>query len=164
MNSRRLANTILRGTERVTRGAALRLVVLAMMVAAAATLLAQQAEDISGAYDFEHENEFIQLNVENGRLDGYISRLGDETSDRGTPLTYFFKKAKTQGRHVIFTTKLVHGLWYSFDGAVERGSASRREDAGYYVLQGTMTMHRIDFQKHETAEKHGVSFRSKRGN
>lgn len=148
----------------MTRAQVLRFVVMVMTVAVAATLLAQQAEDISGAYDFEHENEFIQLNVDNGKLDGYISRLGDETSDRGTPLTFFFRKAKAQGRHVTFTTKQVHGLWYSFDGSVERGSASRRDDAGYFILQGTMTMHRVDFQKHETTQKQGVSFRSKRGN
>ena len=135
-----------------------------LTMVATATLFAQAPDDISGAYEFEHENEFIQLNVENGRLDGYISKLGDETSDRGTPLTYFFRKAKVQGLHVTFTTKQVHGLWYSFDGSVTRGSAVRREDAGYYLLQGTMTMHRIDFQKHETTEKRPVRFRSQRGN
>ena len=135
-----------------------------LAVVATAVLFAQAAAgDISGTYDFEHENESIQLNMDNGRLDGYISKLGDETSDRGTPLTYFFKKARVQGTHVTFATKQIHGLWYSFDGTVSRGSGARREDAGYYLLQGTLTMHHVDLQKHETAEKQAVSYRSKKG-
>ncbi len=142
-----------------------RCVVAAMVIFATMALLhAQSSADISGAYEFGHENELIQLNIENGRLEGYISKLGDETSDRGTPLTYFFKKAKAQGTRITFSTKQVHGLWYTFDGSVVRGSTDRREEAGYYVLQGTMTMHHVDFQKHETAEKRSVSCRSQRGN
>lgn len=127
-------------------------------------LSAQSNADMAGAYEFEHENEFIQLNIENGRLDGYISKLGDETSDRGTPLTYFFKIAKVQGTRITFSTKQVHGLWYAFDGSVVRGSAQRREEVGYYVLQGRLTMHHIDLQKHDTQEKRSISLRSQRGN
>lgn len=138
--------------------------VATMIFIATTSLRAQSNADISGAYEFEHENEFIQLNIENGLLDGYISKLGDESSDRGTPLTYFFKKAKVQETRITFSTKQVHGLWYAFEGAVVRGPANTREEAGYYVLQGTMTMHHIDFQKHDTAGKHSVSFRSQRGN
>jgi hypothetical protein len=134
------------------------------MFIATASLFGQTTADISGSYEFEHEDEFIQLNINHGQLDGYISKLGDETSDRGTPLTYFFKKAKTQGMHVTFSTKQVHGLWYSFDGVVVRGSARTREEAGYYVLQGTMTMHHVDLQKHDAPEQRSVSFRSRRGN
>jgi hypothetical protein len=134
------------------------------MFVATASLFGQAAADISGSYEFEREDEFIQLNIDHGQLDGYISKLGDETSDRGTPLTYFFKKAKTQNMHVTFSTRQVHGVWYSFDGVVVRGSAHMREEAGYYVLQGTMTMHHVDFQKHDATEQHSVSFRSRRGN
>ncbi|HWZ13297.1 MAG TPA: hypothetical protein VNX22_09175 [Acidobacteriaceae bacterium] len=137
---------------------------VAIMYIAPASLFGQTTANISGSYEFEHEDEFIQLNIDNGRLDGYISKLGDETSDRGTPLTYFFKKAKTQGMHVTFSTKQVHGLWYSFDGVVVRGSARTREEAGYYVLQGTMTMHHVDLQNHDAPEERSVSFRSRRGN
>jgi hypothetical protein len=137
---------------------------VAIMFIATASLFGQQTADISGSYEFEHEDEFIQLNIDNGRLDGYISKLGDETSDRGTPLTYFFKKAKTQGMHVTFSTNQVHGLWYSFDGVVVRGPARMREEAGYYVLQGRMTTHHVDFEKHDAPEQRTVSFRSRRGN
>jgi hypothetical protein len=136
---------------------------VAMMFVVTASLFGQAAADISGSYEFEHENEFIQMNIDHGQLDGYISKLGDETSDRGTPLTYFFEKAKTRNMHVTFSTKQVHGVWYSFDGVVVRGSAHTREEAGYYVLQGTMTMHHVDFQKHDVPEQRNVSFRSRRG-
>ncbi len=165
MNSRKPASKLRRGIERVNLAdRCARRLTLVMFLVATLMLSAQADDDISGAYDFEHENEFIQLNVERGKLDGYISKLGDETSDRGTPLTYFFNKAKAQGMHVSFSTKQVHGLWYSFEGDVVRGSGVMREDAGYYLLQGTMTMHHIDFAKHETIEKRSVSFRSQRGN
>jgi hypothetical protein len=137
---------------------------VAIMFIATASLFGQATADISGSYEFEHEDEFIQLNINHGQLDGYISKLGDETSDRGTPLTYFFKKAKSQGMHVTFSTNQVHGLWYAFDGVVVRGSVRTREEAGYYVLQGTMTMHHVNFQKHDATEQRSVSFRSRRGN
>jgi desulfoferrodoxin (superoxide reductase-like protein) len=137
---------------------------MVILLTTAVSLSAQTSDDISGAYEFEHENEFIQLIVERGKLDGYISKLGDEMSDSGTPLTYFFNKANAQGTHVIFSTKQVHGLWYSFEGDVVRGSGKVREDAGYYLLQGTMTMHHVDSAKHEMTEKRSVSFRSRRGN
>ena len=139
-------------------------IMLMLAAIAAAAAFAQLGEDISGAYEFEHENEFIQLNLENGHLDGYISRLGDEVSDRGTPLTYFFKKARASGTHVTFSTKQVHGVWYSFDGQVTRGSGRVRQDEGFFVLQGQMSLHRVDREKHESVETRGVSLRSLRGN
>lgn len=155
------------------------MLVVTLAVVAPGPLVAQAAQDISaagpdisGTYDFEREGESIQLNLDRGRLSGYISKLGDEVSDRGTPLTFFFEKGvaffseneNVQRTHVTFSTKQLHGLWYSFEGDVVRGDGQRRDDAGYYVLQGMMTLHRVNRRQPETAQPRKVSFRSQSGN
>src|SRR5438874_2490579 len=55
------------------------------------------AEDISGMYSFLNDGEFVQINLDKGGASGYISRMGDLESDRGTFLDQFFSQASVQG-------------------------------------------------------------------
>lgn len=75
------------------------------------------------------------------RLQGYLTRIGDGTSDRGAPLTYFFARTTVSPTQLTFITKQVHGLWWSFAGTIERGSAQMSTQKGYYFLNGTLTEH-----------------------
>src|SRR5689334_7990758 len=69
------------------------------------------AEDFSGMYTFLKDGEFIQLTIEDdGDVSGFISRFGDQDSDKGAFLNQFFKTAKLQGNNLEFTTKVVHGI------------------------------------------------------
>src|SRR5690349_18489800 len=67
------------------------------------------AEDISGMYTFLREGEFVQINMEENEVSGYISRQGDLESDRGAFLDQFFDKASVEGHDVFFNTKPLHG-------------------------------------------------------
>jgi hypothetical protein len=97
------------------------------------------AEDISGMYSFVNNGEFLQINFEDNGISGYVSRMGDLESDRGTFLDQFFDKASVQGHDVAFTTKVLHGEWFEFKGHFERGHAKTKAEDEYYILRGTLT-------------------------
>lgn len=100
---------------------------------------AAPAEDISGMYSFLREGEFVQINMEENGVSGYISRQGDLDSDRGAFLDQFFDKASIDGHDVFFNTKPLHGVIFEFKGKFERGSAKTKVQDGYYILRGTLT-------------------------
>jgi hypothetical protein len=75
------------------------------------------------------------------RLQGYLTRIGDGSSDRGAPLTYFFARTTVSPTGLTFITKQVHGVSWSFAGTIERGSAQMSTQKGYYFLNGTLTEH-----------------------
>ena len=75
------------------------------------------------------------------RLQGYLTRMGDATSDRGAPLTYFFARTTVSTTGLSFITRQVHGVWWSFAGTIDRGSAQTNAQKGYYFLNGTLTEH-----------------------
>ena len=96
----------------------------------------------------------VQITIENGVLDGYISKLTDQQT---SALTYFFDRTTINGDRLTFTTKQVHGIWYSFDGAIMRTDVPSKQETGFYRLKGTWAIH-------DEATKNGststVSFRS----
>jgi hypothetical protein len=118
------------------------------------------AEDISGMYSFLKEGEFLQINLEEDRVTGYISRLGDKESDRGTFLDQFFSGASVQDHDVIFTTKPIHGVWFMFKGRFDRGPAKTKAQDGYYVLRGTLTEFVTDSDEKTTSRSRQVEFKS----
>lgn len=97
------------------------------------------AEDISGMYSFLHEGEFVQINLEQNGVSGYISRQGDLESDRGAFLDQFFDKASVEGHEVSFTTRPLHGVIFEFKGRFERGEAKSKAQDGYYIIRGTLS-------------------------
>jgi hypothetical protein len=83
----------------------------------------------------------IDVELQPDRLSGFITRLGDRESDQGTPLTFFFATSRLAGQQLAFTTRQVHGVWFSFEGTIVRGSARSRDQQGYYLLEGRLMMH-----------------------
>lgn len=106
--------------------------------APAADKAAAPAEDISGMYSFLREGEFVQINLEQDGVSGYISRRGDLESDKGAFLDQFFTNASIHGHDVAFTTRPLHGVIYDFKGQFARGPAKNKAEDGYYVLRGTL--------------------------
>ncbi len=96
-------------------------------------------DDISGMYSFEKEGEFVQITVEESGVSGFVSRFGDTEDDKGKFLDQFFSKASLKDKHLTFTTKKVHGVWFDFDGTVGQGSGKTPHDEGYRVIRGTLT-------------------------
>jgi hypothetical protein len=96
-------------------------------------------DDISGMYSFQKEGEFVQITVEESGVSGFVSRFGESDDDKGKFLDQFFSKAALKDKHLTFTTKKVHGVWFDFDGNVDRGSGKTPHDDGYRVIRGTLT-------------------------
>jgi hypothetical protein len=146
--------------------------VLPLMLLALSALLAGQnpaqnpapakpAEDYSGMYSFLQDGEFVQITIEDqGRVTGFVSRFGDSESDRGAFLDQFFKQGKLDGTKLSFTTETVHGVWYEFQGTIERGPGKALSDEAYYLLKGTLVEYRTDANKKVTSKSRDVTFKS----
>jgi hypothetical protein len=110
------------------------------------TILPSEA---SGEYTLG-SGEIIDVELQPDRLSGYITRLGDRVSDEGTPLTFFFATSRLADQRLSFTTRQVHGVWFSFDGTIVRGTARTRDQQGYYLLQGQLILHDVAAQTQQT--------------
>lgn len=96
--------------------------------------------EASGEYQLG-TNEMVDVELQPDRLSGFITRFGDRQSDEGVPLTFFFATSHLSGDRLSFTTRKVHGIWFSFDGTIVRGSARGRDQQGYYLLEGKLILH-----------------------
>ncbi len=110
-------------------------------------------------YSFLKEGEFVQINMDQETVSGYISRMGELESDRGSFLDHFFSKAAIQGHDVTFTTRAVHGVWFEFKGKFDRGPGKIKSQDGYYVLRGTLTEFTTDSDKKLTSRSREVEFK-----
>jgi hypothetical protein len=114
----------------------------------------------SGMYTFLKDGEFVQLTVEDGgSITGFISRFGDGDSDKGAFLDQFFKTGKLDGNKLRFTTEVVHGVAFDFQGSVERGEGKSPGDEAYFVLKGTLTENISDANKKVTSRPRPVVFK-----
>ena len=121
---------------------------------------ASATNDYSGMYSFLRDGEFVQITVENdGRLTGFVSRYGEQESDRGAFLDQFFKQGKLDGKNLSFTTETVHAVWFEFKGTLERGEGKNPGDEAYYVVKGRLTEYTIDENKKTTTKVRDVVFK-----
>lgn len=119
-------------------------------------------DDYSGMYTFLREGEFIQVTVEEeGKVSGFISRFGDSDTDKNEFLDQFFESGKLDSNHLTFSTKNVHGTWFTFDGTVGRGAGKKPEEEGYYMIRGTLNRFSSDADKKNTSQdSRRVEFKS----
>jgi len=114
----------------------------------------------SGMYSFLKDGEFVQVTVEDvGNVTGFVSRFGDGESDKGAFLDQFFKTGKLDGNKLRFTTELVHGVTFDFQGTAERGEGKNPGDEAYFVLKGTLTENLTDANKKVTSRSRPVVFK-----
>jgi len=119
------------------------------------------ANDYSGMYSFLQDGEFVQITIEDaGHVTGFVSRYGDQESDRGAFLDHFFKQGKLEGKKLSFTTQVVHGVWFEFNGAFERGAGKTPADEAYYLLKGTLIESTTDADKKTSSKSRDVTFKS----
>lgn len=102
-------------------------------------------DDASGEYLIDGNGSTVEITIEGGRVSGYVTKLGDEgSSDKDVPVTFFFTEAAVNGHRITFTTRQVHGHWFSFEGTIERGDPQTlRAENGFYRLIGTWTTHEV---------------------
>jgi len=114
----------------------------------------------SGMYSFLKDGEFLQLTVEEaGTVTGFVSRFGDGDSDKGAFLDQFFKTGKLDGNKLSFTTEVVHGVAFDFQGTVERGEGKNPGDEAYFIMKGTLTENVSDANKKVTSRSRPVAFK-----
>ncbi len=147
-----------------------RCICLALLVLSVTGLVAQTPssrggavdpeKDPSGMYSFLKEGEYVQLTMEDGELSGFISRFGDSDSDRGQFIDQFFSKGSLKNDHLSFSTKTIHGIWYEFDGTIEKQPGKQPNQEGYRVLKGTLKQHSVDAKGADKARERTVEFKS----
>jgi hypothetical protein len=139
---------------------------LAVFFIALSTFAAAQAPrssnpNYSGMYAFLREGEFVQITVEGkGRVTGFVSRFGDSDNDRGTFLDHFFKSGNINENQLTFTTQLVHGVSFEFQGTIERGPGKNPGDEGYYILKGRLIETTSDEANKTASHSREVAFKS----
>ena len=116
--------------------------------------------DFSGTYTFLRDDDDLQINVQNGRLDGYVTRYGETESDKAVQLQHLIEKSSLTGDELSFTTSKIHGVWFEFKGKVRHGDGKTPADEGFYVLEGTVTRYETGADKTTTAKSRNVQFRS----
>ncbi len=121
---------------------------------------AASTDDISGMYSFLKDGEFVQITVQDGLVSGFVSRYGDSESDKDAFLDQFFSKADLKDNHLTFTTKKVHGVWFDFDGTVQRGPGKTPHDDGYRVIRGTLTQSSEDANGKPVAKSRQLEMKS----
>lgn len=120
-----------------------------------------KSAEYSGMYSFLRDGEFVQITVEDaGQVTGFVSRYGDLESDKDAFLDHFFKEGKLNGNKLTFTTETVHGVWFEFTGAVNRGSGKQPGEEAYYILNGTLVEHTTDADKKISSRSREVAFKS----
>jgi hypothetical protein len=123
--------------------------------------VATPGREYSGMYSFRKDGEFVQITVEEeGKVTGFISRYGEEEIDNANFLDHFFRSGQLEGSKLDFTTDAVHGVWFDFKGAVERGDGKNPGDESYYLLKGTLTDNVTDATKKVTTHSSEVVFKS----
>jgi hypothetical protein len=106
-------------------------------------------EDASGLYRFDDSDtrkisnlgEGVQIDEQFGDVTGYLTIKGPQEHAKPALQSYFFSKIEGGGGDFNFTTKAIHGAWYSFEGKIVRGPGLSRADDAFYVLDGTLIAH-----------------------
>ncbi|HZQ18265.1 MAG TPA: hypothetical protein VFA90_06045 [Terriglobales bacterium] len=118
-------------------------------------------DDYSGMYSFLRDGEFVQITVEDGgKVSGFISRYGDTNADKDTFIDQFFESGKLAGNHLSFATKPLHGVWFTFEGTLNRGPGKAMDEESYYVARGTLVRFKTGTDEKTTRESRTVEFKS----
>ncbi len=155
----------------------LAVIFLAMIVVCTGTIMAQNAEpgskpeamneaqpkadDISGMYTFLKDGEFVQINQEDdGTVTGFVSRYGDDETDKKLFLDQFFTKGSLKGNQITFATRAVHGTSFEFAGTVMKGTGKTRGDEGFRIIKGKLTRISTDEKGKQKAESRELEMKS----
>ena len=87
-------------------------------------------------YSFVREGEFVEIEVDGGKVTGVVSRFKDEDPEKAEFVDQFFDQAKLEGDTLSFRTKPAGGIWFEFSGVVERGAGKTPADEGYWNIRG----------------------------
>jgi len=145
----------------------LRIAAFVLLVAGAAmaqteepVAVPQVGDEITGMYSFVREGEFVQIEVDGGKVTGVVSRFKDENPEKAEFVDQFFDQAKLEDGRLTFRTKPADGVWYQFSGMVERGEAKTPADEGYWNIRGSLTERRTASDGKVTEKTSELTLRS----
>jgi hypothetical protein len=144
----------------------LRIAAFILLVAAAAMAQTEPAaepqigDEITGMYSFVREGEFVEIEVDNGKVTGVVSRFKDDDPEKAEFVDQFFDEAKLEGTRLSFRTKPAGGVWFEFSGVVERGAGKTPSDEGYWNIRGTLTERRTSNDGNVTQKTAELTLRS----
>ena len=120
--------------------------------------------DISGMYTFRKDGEYVQITVNpqdksaTKEVSGFISRYGDEASDKDLFLDHFFTEGKLKDTELTFKTRVVHGVSYEFTGVASRNPKKKANEEGYLEIRGMLTKKKTSSDK-TTSEEEQLTMR-----
>ncbi len=117
-------------------------------------------EELTGLYSFVHEGEFVQIEVNEGKVTGVVSRFKNDDPDEADFVDQFFEQASLQGATLSFRTRPADGVWFEFSGVVERGPAKTPADEGYWNVRGTLTELRTSAQGQVSRKVQALTLKS----
>ncbi len=120
----------------------------------------QLGGDITGLYSFIHEGEFVQVEVNDGKVTGLVSHFKDEDLEKAEFIDQYFAEAKLEGATLSFKTKAAGGAWFEFSGTVERGPAKTSSDEGYWIVKGTLLTRRTETDGKISEKSQGLTMKS----
>ncbi|MGC2208694.1 MAG: hypothetical protein WA532_01170 [Candidatus Korobacteraceae bacterium] len=144
----------------------LRIAAFILLVAAAAVAQTEPAaepqigDEITGMYSFVREGEFAEIEVDDGKVTGVVSRFKDDDPEKAEFVDQFFEEAKLEGSRLSFRTRPAGGVWFEFSGVVERGAGKTPSDEGYWNIRGTLTVRRTSNDGNVTQKTSELTLRS----
>ncbi len=97
--------------------------------------------EAEGEYRWGEAGEVIELYVEGSALHGYLTRRSERRDAGSAPISFTFADTKTTGRSLSFTTRQIHGDWYSFEGEIVEIAQGKQRKGAEFLLQGTLIAH-----------------------
>jgi hypothetical protein len=143
-------------------GIATLLLVLAVAAQPQAPAKAEPAAsgDITGMYSFVHEGEFVQIEVNAGKVTGLLSRFKDDNPEKAEFVDQFFDQATLQESTLTFSTKPIDGVSHQFSGVVERGPGKTPADEAYWQVRGNLIERRTSAEGKVTEKTHELTLKS----
>jgi hypothetical protein len=121
-------------------------------------------------YSFVHEGEFVQIEVNDGKVTGLVSRFRGEDMEKADFVDQYFEQARLdqpkpdparpQAPVLSFRTKPADGVWFEFSGVVERGPGKAPTDEAYWQLRGSLTEHLTSKEGRQTEKTHELTMKS----
>jgi hypothetical protein len=98
-------------------------------------------EEAAGFYRFRDPVQGVEIDAHGGEISGYLLKFGRGDSDKDLIIGYLINGVTGERDQLRFTTRQVHGIWYTFDGRVVGRQVPGDSASSNYALVGTLTMH-----------------------
>ncbi len=116
-------------------------VIIALSVGLGAALVRAQSsnediDEINSEFHFLNAADTLLLHEEDGVLKGQIN-IAQSEEESDAVLSYLLNGTRKKN-HVEFKTRTIHGKYFRFSGAIERGTGHEARDPDFLRLEGDL--------------------------